>query len=471
MRKTSIIFALAFALGVMLPFSSAKAKRVQYWAKGVSVEGGWYNTFQFTNGCWAAVSSNMIAWWQDRIKEKYIYTGKCWDPEEINREFDRNTYFNKGGDYVYKALEWYLNETHPSIVFSRTDLYHYYLPVGDYDNPIIFTRGYIDSNEEIFTDVLLRYFTTGNYIVQIRDYNHAWTLWAIEVDTETNTITRIWVTDSVPNDRKNPKKEIHALEPKRYNNYFYFERGIYDEENNSWGSQIIQPEELTFFGIEGRYLVDSNGEPVFESNSPAVPTQLEVKMNAAAQLQNVATIATFSAPFNAVVPNGAKAWYVKQVDDNMAQLTAVPEGYAIPAEQGVLLTTNSATNVLVMEQADASTPMADLTGNLLQASAQGSHVIASDDNAYVLNTQQGQTAFYRAKVGSTLPRYKAYLQWKTTHQAVTMNFAGIQTAVGNVVNNETNAPIAVYGIDGRKCSSTQAKGVYIVNGKKRMLKP
>lgn len=471
MKKTSIIFTLAFVLGIMLPFSSAKAKKVQYWAKGVSVETGWYNTFQFTNGCWAAVSSNMIAWWQDRIKEKYIYTGKCWDPEEINREFDRNTYFNKGGDYVYKALEWYLNETHPSIAFSRTDLYHYYLPVGDYDNPIIFTRGYIDSNEEIFTDVLLRYFTTGNYIVQIRDKNHAWTLWAIEVDTETNTITRIWVTDSVPNDRKNPKKEIHALEPKRYNNYFYFERGIYDEENNSWGSQIIQPEELTFFGIEGRYLVDSNGEPVFESNSPAVPTQLEVKMNAAAQLQNVATIATFSAPFNAVVPNGAKAWYVKQVDDNMAQLTAVPEGYAIPAEQGVLLTTNSATNVLVMEQADASTPIADLTGNLLQASAQGSHIIASDDNAYVLNTQQGQTAFYRAKVGSTLPRYKAYLQWKTTHQAVTMNFAGIQTAVGNVVDNERNAPIAVYGLDGRKCSSTQAKGVYIVNGKKRMLKP
>ena len=171
------------------------------------------------------------------------------------------------------------------------------------------------------------------------------------------------------------------------------------------------------------------------------------------------------------LPNGAKAWYVKQVDDNMAQLTAVPEGYAIPAEQGVLLTTNSATNVLVMEQADASTPMADLTGNLLQASAQGNHVIASDDNAYVLNTQQGRTAFYRAKVGSTLPRYKAYLQWKTTHQAVTMNFAGIQTAVGNVVDNERNAPIAVYGIDGRKCSSTQAKGVYIVNGKKRMLKP
>ena len=206
----------------------------------------------------------MIAWWQDRIKETYIYTGKCWDPEEVNREFDRNTYFNDGGDYVYKALDWYLRETHPTIAYTRTNLYQSYLFEDDYDNPIIFTRGYIDSNEAIFTDVLLRYFTTGNYVAQIRDMNHAWTLWAIEVDTETNTITRIWATDSVPNDRNNPKKEIHALDSKRYKDLFYFERGIYDEENNSWGVQAIHPAELTFFGIEGRFLVDANGEPVFE---------------------------------------------------------------------------------------------------------------------------------------------------------------------------------------------------------------
>lgn len=471
MRKTSIIFALIFALSTMFPTSSAKAKRVQYWAKGVSVEGGWYNTFQFTNGCWAAVSSNMIAWWQDRIKERYIYTGKCWDPEEINREFDRNSYFGDNGDYVFKALDWYLKETHPTIVYSRSDISQNYLPVGDYDNPIIFTRGWINSNEEILTEVLLRYFTTGNYIAQIRDNNHAWTLWAIEIDTETNTITRIWVTDSVPNDRSNPKKEIFALEPKHWNDYFYFERGIYDEENNAWDVQALHPEELTFFGIEGRFLVDSEGEPVFESNTPATPTQVEVKMSAATQLQDVASIATFSAPFNAVVPNGAKAWYVKQVDGDMAQLTSVPEGYAIPAEQGVLLTTNSATDVLVMEQADASNPVAELTGNRLQANAQGNHIIASDDNAYVLAVQQGQMAFYRAKVGSTLPRYKAYLQWNAALPSITMNFGGTQTSVSNVVEAGTNAPTAVYGIDGRKCSTTQTKGMYIVNGKKRMLTP
>ena len=29
-------------------------------------------------------------------------------------------------------------------------------------------------------------------------------------------------------------------------------------------AQAIHPAELTFFGIEGRFLVDSNGEPVFE---------------------------------------------------------------------------------------------------------------------------------------------------------------------------------------------------------------
>lgn len=61
MKKASIIIALAYVLGIILPFAPAKAEKVQFWAKGVSEDAGWYNTFQFTNGCWAAVSSNMIA--------------------------------------------------------------------------------------------------------------------------------------------------------------------------------------------------------------------------------------------------------------------------------------------------------------------------------------------------------------------------------------------------------------------------
>ena len=47
MKKTIIIFALVLVQSIILPFSSAKAEKVQYWAKGVSVDGGWYNTFQF----------------------------------------------------------------------------------------------------------------------------------------------------------------------------------------------------------------------------------------------------------------------------------------------------------------------------------------------------------------------------------------------------------------------------------------
>ena len=106
------------------------------------------------------------------------------------------------------------------------------------------------------------------------------------------------------------------------------------------------------------------------------------------------------------------------------------------------------------------------------SSSRRGQLLCMGENAYVLNSQQGQKTFYRAKMGSTLPRYKAYLQWNATLPAVSMNFGGTQTAISNVVNSSTNAPIAVYGIDGRKCSTTQAKGgVYIVNGKKRMLKP
>ena len=38
------------------------------------------------------------------------------------------------------------------IANTRTNLYQSYLFEDDYDNPIIFTRGYIDSNEAIFTE-------------------------------------------------------------------------------------------------------------------------------------------------------------------------------------------------------------------------------------------------------------------------------------------------------------------------------
>lgn len=201
----------------------------------------------------------------------------------------------------------------------------------------------------------------------------------------------------------------------------------------------------------------------------ATPTQVQVTTSVAEQVQGVERMATFSAPFNAAVPEGVKAWYVKSVADNSAELTEVPEGMAIPAGEGVLLTTTSDKETFNMEKALGTMKVADLAGNLLRANDKADYTITSDDNAYVLGTMNEQTAFYRAKVGTTLGRYKAYLQWNATLPALSLDFPATTTGICKGATIDSQKPIVVYGIDGRQCAPNDARGVVIVNGKKQIL--
>lgn len=201
----------------------------------------------------------------------------------------------------------------------------------------------------------------------------------------------------------------------------------------------------------------------------ATPTQVQVTTSVAEQVQGVERMATFSAPFNAAVPEGVKAWYVKSVADNSAELTEVPEGMAIPAGEGVMLTTTSDKETFNMEKALGTMKVADLAGNLLRANDKADYTITSDDNAYVLGTMNEQTAFYRAKVGTTLGRYKAYLQWNATLPALSLDFPATTTGICKGATIDSQKPIVVYGIDGRQCAPNDARGVVIVNGKKQIL--
>jgi len=133
-------FALAGTATLLFCVPAAHAETVQYWASGVSQTSGWYNTFQSRNGCWAGTSVNMVMWWQDRIAEKYQYTGKRWGQEELYQKYDTDSYFGGGGDYVFKAIDWYLKQTHPMLSYPQGSFpYGPYFSAGDYNNPILFS--------------------------------------------------------------------------------------------------------------------------------------------------------------------------------------------------------------------------------------------------------------------------------------------------------------------------------------------
>lgn len=188
-----------------------------------------------------------------------------------------------------------------------------------------------------------------------------------------------------------------------------------------------------------------------------------ITFNTVSDVEGVSNLATFSAPFATVIPEGVKAYYVSTADNTKATMKAV-EGEAIPANEGVLLTSESAEAVTMVPATDEA--LATIENNKLGNSAGADKTIAEGDNAYILANGANGTAFYKGKIGSTLKANKAYLTLDVVGgEAISMNFGGNVTGINQIVNAEqNNAP--VYDLTGRRVVRTVKGGLYIKGGNK-----
>lgn len=189
-----------------------------------------------------------------------------------------------------------------------------------------------------------------------------------------------------------------------------------------------------------------------------------ITFNTVSDVEGVSNLATFSAPFATVVPEGVTAYYVSTADNTKATMKAIEAGKAIPANAGVILTSTTGTEATMIP---ATTEIAaELTGNKLGNSAGADKTIAESDNAYILSAEGGQTAFYKGTIGTTLKANKAYLTLDVAGgEAISMNFGGNVTGINQIVNAEqNNAP--VYDLTGRRVVRTVKGGLYIKGGNK-----
>ncbi len=189
-----------------------------------------------------------------------------------------------------------------------------------------------------------------------------------------------------------------------------------------------------------------------------------VTFNAVSDVEGVKNIATFSAPFATVIPEGVTAYYVSTADNSKATMKAV-EGKAIPAKTGVILTSESAEAVTMVPATDET--LATIENNKLGNSAGAEKTIADGDNAYILANGADGTAFYKGQKGTTLKANKAYLTLNAAGavEAISMNFGGNVTGINQIVNAEqNNAP--VYDLTGRRVVRTVKGGLYIKGGNK-----
>lgn len=189
-----------------------------------------------------------------------------------------------------------------------------------------------------------------------------------------------------------------------------------------------------------------------------------VTFNAVSDVEGVSNLATFSAPFATVVPEGVTAYYVSTADNTKATMKAIESGKAIPAKAGVILTSTTGDKATMIPATTETA--AELTGNKLGNSAGADKTIAESDNAYILANGANGTAFYKGTIGSTLKANKAYLTLDVVGgEAISMNFGGNVTGINQIVNAEqNNAP--VYDLTGRRVVRTVKGGLYIKGGNK-----
>ena len=142
-------------------------------------------------------------------------------------------------------------------------------------------------------------------------------------------------------------------------------------------------------------------------------------------------------------------------------LTEVPNR-EIPATKAVILKSSSATITLT-----PATTTATLEGNQLVGTATA---ITNPGNAYVLNYKDATGAgFYKLSSGGTIGANKAYLTYSSGAAPSFFGFDGNTTGIDATLVNSEKVNSVVYDLQGRKVAQP-TKGLYIVNGKKVVIK-
>ncbi len=183
-----------------------------------------------------------------------------------------------------------------------------------------------------------------------------------------------------------------------------------------------------------------------------------------------ANIATYSSPFPVVLPKEVDAYIAVSTGETIVlkKITG-----ALPKNTGVILSAEEATKEYIptactteeVASIDANNKLVASTGTAIDASTQ----------AYVLakNTDTDNKAVFKILSSNTddraLAQYKAYLNLTGSLAAkLAISFNDNVTAISNATLTQEKTS-SIYDLSGRKSNKLQ-KGIYIVNGKKIIVK-
>ena len=172
---------------------------------------------------------------------------------------------------------------------------------------------------------------------------------------------------------------------------------------------------------------------------------------------SAAGYATLYSPVALAIPTGVTA-YVAFDKGEYLSLTAI-EGGVIPANTGVILAGNEGTYSFALTTGGSVEDNA-LTGTIV--------AISRPENSYILATGTSGVGFYKDGA-TTIPGFKSYLPASIGGEVKTFRFDDEATGINEelIIRNEGSS---IFNLAGQMVNGKLPKGIYIVNGKKIMVK-
>lgn len=168
--------------------------------------------------------------------------------------------------------------------------------------------------------------------------------------------------------------------------------------------------------------------------------------------------ATFSSDYDVAIPSGLKAYYASAKDGNNVTMTKYENGIA--STDGAFLKGTAGSYTFT----PATTT--DVTGtNYLKP---GTSAFTGGENYYVFAKQGSDYGFYKYNSSAIDMTGKAYLDLSGAGSRLNIVFADEASAISSVAT-EISASKVYHDLQGRRVAQP-TKGMYIVNGKKMIIK-